>query len=302
MYLSSHREIERKLRRCKLALNVAGVNKEVTIYDWNTVGKLKQEVSKMLGIQVSNQRVFYGHIELKNSRMLDDYNLFSSTSRVKNLHIQLNHQTGSYIRACPGCSYDSESLINDINQGLIQGFSPIPALDGTGGTYFMKNAYKNFGAVFKPTDEEAYAPMNQKNYSGKFGGPGLRPGVLSGEAAYREVAAYLLDQGHFSNVPKTVLVHAQHPTFSYPIGKLYPKTGSLQEYIQSNGTSDDFSTSLFSIEDVQKICILDTRILNMDRNEGNILVSKENSNLKLIPIDHGLSIPDNFNISDYDLC
>ena len=256
----------------------------------------------MLGIQVSHQRVFYGHIELTNSRMLDDYNLFSTTSRVKSLYVRLDHQTGSYLRACPGCCYDSESLINEAHQGLMQGFSPALALDGTGGTYFVKNSYKNIGAVFKPTDEEAYAPMNQKSYSGKLGGPGLRPGVLSGEAAYREFAAYLLDKEHFSSVPKTVLVQAQHPTFSYPIGKIYPKVGSLQEYIKSNGTVDDFSTSLFSVQDVQKICILDMRILNMDRNEGNILVVKENSQLKLVPIDHGLSIPDNFNISDYDLC
>ena len=33
MYLSTHAESERKLRRCKLGLNVAGVNKEVMIFD-----------------------------------------------------------------------------------------------------------------------------------------------------------------------------------------------------------------------------------------------------------------------------
>ena len=40
----------------------------------------------------------------------------------------------------------------------------------------------------------------------------------------------------------------------------------------------------------------------MDRNEGNILVVKDKNQYKLVPIDHGLSMPDNFEISDFDLC
>ena len=294
MYLSTHAERERKLRRCKLALNVGGVSKEVTIFDWNTVLELKQEISKLLGIQVSQQRIYCGHMELLNSRMLDDYNIISSSSRAKSLHVQLSHQTGSYIRACPGCCYDSQSLISNVQGGLVLGLSPELALDGTGGTYFMKNSHKTVEAVFKPTDEEAYAPRNPKNYAGKLGEIGLRPGVLSGEAAYREVAAYLMDSGSFSTVPKTVLVQAQHPTFNYPLHQIYPKTGSLQEFVKNIGTVDDYSTSNFSTQEIQKICVLDIRILNMGVKEG--------SQFKLVPIDHGLSISDNFEISDYDLC
>ena len=302
MYLSTHAERERKLRKCKLAFNLEGVSKEVTIFDWNTVLELKQEISKLLGIQVSQQRIYCGHTELINSRMLDDYNLISPLSRAKSLHVQLNYQTGSYIRACPGCCYDSQSLISNVQEGIMLGLSPKLALDGTGGTYFMKNSQKAKKAVFKPMDEEACAPRNPKNHAGKLGEIGLRPGVLSGEAAYREVAAYLIDSNSFSAVPRTVLVQAQHPTFSYPLNEKYPKTGSLQEYVENNGTVDDYSTSNFSTQETQKICVLDIRILNMDRNEGNILVVKEGSQFKLVPIDHGLSISDNFEISDYDLC
>lgn len=52
--------------------------------------------------------------------------------------------------------------------------------------------------------------------------------------------------------------------------------------------------------------MLDIRILNCDRNDTNILVKKHNVQIetsngikvkkeyKLIPIDHGLSFPDNF--------
>ena len=45
------------------------------------------------------------------------------------------------------------------------------------------------------------------------------------------------------------------------------------------------------------------RILNCDRNEGNILVKETNDDTyKIIPIDHALSLPDNLSICDYELC
>ncbi len=39
-----------------------------------------------------------------------------------------------------------------------------------------------------------------------LGDPGLKPTVRVGEAAMREVAAYLLDHEHFARVPATVMV------------------------------------------------------------------------------------------------
>lgn len=54
---------------------------------------------------------------------------------------------------------------------------------------------------------------------------------------------------------------------------------------------------------------MDLRILNCDRNDGNILyklINKDGglnkNNIKLIPIDHGLSAPDTLLINDYELC
>lgn len=38
-----------------------------------------------------------------------------------------------------------------------------------------------------------------------LGEPGLKPTVRVGEAAMREVAAFLLDYDHFARVPYTVL-------------------------------------------------------------------------------------------------
>lgn len=39
-----------------------------------------------------------------------------------------------------------------------------------------------------------------------LGDPGLKPSVRVGEAAMREVAAFLLDHEHFASVPHTVMV------------------------------------------------------------------------------------------------
>ena len=73
------------------------------------------------------------------------------------------------------------------------------------------------------------------------------------------------------------------------------------------------SAKLFDVEEVHRIAILDIRTLNCDRNEANLLVKKmaildnerekavKSKYYKLIPIDHGLSFPDNLEIYDYQL-
>ena len=58
------------------------------------------------------------------------------------------------------------------------------------------------------------------------------------------------------------------------------KFGSLQFYFESEGTIENFSPDKFHKDEVHKIAILDLRILNIDRNEGNILV-KPKINKKL---------------------
>ena len=59
---------------------------------------------------------------------------------------------------------------------------------------------------------------------------------------------------------------------------------------------------------MHKIGILDLRILNLDRNCCNILVQTKKSydddiedTWSLIPIDHGLSIPDTLEVSSFEL-
>jgi len=78
-------------------------------------------------------------------------------------------------------------------------------------------------------------------------------------------------------------------------------------FVKNEGPIENFSPDLFHIDEVHKIAILDLRILNLDRNETNILVTtkinkKKNKKVRtLIPIDHGLCIPDNLAICTYDI-
>jgi hypothetical protein len=83
------------------------------------------------------------------------------------------------------------------------------------------------------------------------------------------------------------------------VKELEPKLGACQQYVNCHGTAEDYGPGMFAKSEVERIALLDLRILNMDRNTGNILVGP---NKQLIPIDHGLSLPDSFSISEYDMC
>lgn len=151
--------------------------------------------------------------------------------------------------------------------------------------------------------------------AGELGSDAICKGILSGECATREVAAYLLDSygGSFHSVPTTTYVEFYHPIFeqqnlvpSSPIVSAQEellnlhdtKHGSLQEFVNSVGMASDFGSSRFSDSEIHKIGILDIRILNCDRNDANMLVQQDEGSdiIKLIPIDHGLSLPDNLEI------
>ena len=85
------------------------------------------------------------------------------------------------------------------------------------------------------------------------------------------------------------------------------KAGSLQEFVPSIGPIENFSPDLFSADEIHKIAVLDLRLLNLDRNACNILVQSSFNILtgqeekKLVPIDHGMTIPDSLEICSYDL-
>lgn len=178
-----------------------------------------------------------------------------------------------------------------------------------------------------------------------------------GEAAIREVAAYLLDHDHFAQVPHTVLVKFTHPIFhihnskppspkpekqeasdiqsqtsldsTFSLSSLIQaqhlgldsgisnrrqsmenprgvtKLGSLQQFVVHDCDTSEMGPSLFNVQDVHRIAILDIRLFNTDRHAGNILVQRPKSSGKLsalerlnqpqcrlLPIDHGFCLPE----------
>lgn len=154
---------------------------------------------------------------------------------------------------------------------------------GVGGTYFVSAADASGEkvpiSVFKPVDEEPGAPNNPKHIEG------FVPMLPWGNGAYREVAAYKLGS-HFVDVPETFFIEATTAE-----GKV--KVGSLQKFVASDGDCSDVGANKFSVESVHRLGVFDISILNMDRNDENLLVKKsdDESGWKLIPIDHTYCFP-----------
>jgi len=175
-----------------------------------------------------------------------------------------------------------ERLVTRVRAGLELGIAPQPIADGEGGTYVLFDAAKRAVAIFKPSDEEPPALNNPKKHAESPS----RKGIIPGDGAVRETAAYLLDRG-WAGVPPTTMLEIRHPTFGPGC-----KVGSVQEWIHNSEAAGSFGPSIFSTADVHRIGILDVRTLNTDRHDGNMLVVKhEDERVKLIPIDHGFVLP-----------
>lgn len=151
----------------------------------------------------------------------------------------------------------------------------------TNGAYFLMDEKMRKVAVFKPEEEEDGCSRK-------------------GEKANREVAAYLLDfpkdseEDGFGGVPPTTMVRCMD--FKGDREKRWAK-GSLQQFIPNKKwyVRGERSDAIFSIQDFQKMTLLDIRYGNTDRNQDNIL----NKEGKLIPIDHGECFPTEV-ISDFE--
>lgn len=209
----------------------------------------------------------------------------------------------------------TKELVNSTYDGLERGHEPVRSSDGSGGAYFMQDSSGlKFVSVFKPIDEEPMAMNNPRGLPLSLDGEGLKKGIRVGEGALREVAAYLLDHprsGHcsldnkkkgFAGVPPTVMVKCLHRGFNHPEGFEYSsknvKLGSLQMFMENNGSCEDMGPRAFPVEEVHKISVLDIRLANTDRHAGNILVHRdgEAGRIMLIPIDHGYCLPENVSL------
>ncbi|KAI5081374.1 hypothetical protein GOP47_0004557 [Adiantum capillus-veneris] len=218
------------------------------------------------------------------------------------------------VRCCP----KMKRILKQINKAINCGVEPVAVSGGLGGAYYFRNTNGDSVAIVKPTDEEPFAPNNPKGYIGRsLGQPGLKKTVRVGETGVREVAAYLLDHENFAKVPPTALVKVAHHAFHVngastvrkgqekgiqPVSKI----ASCQQFVHHDYDASDHGTSRFSVAAVHRIGILDIRIFNTDRHAGNILIRNNksldntwsysnvhvNESLELIPIDHGLCLPE----------
>jgi len=167
---------------------------------------------------------------------------------------------------------------------------PEPIEEGVNGAYFMKNEEGQTIAIFKPKDEEgSRSPKKSKDDNDEI----LDRGIHDGEGIQREVAAYFLDKDHFAGVPETLMAELEIDGAT--------RIGSLQRFVENDGASWDMGPNRFPVNQVHKIGVLDLRIFNNDRHGGNILYREtEDGQYELIPIDHGLSLSDNFEHAWFD--
>lgn len=226
--------------------------------------------------------------------------------------------------------HEVEALVNKGLGGIAKGYKPFKVEGGSSGTYYLRDEKGRFAGIFKPEDEEVTTFERSKTRTDLFNS--VRGGIRSGEGASREVAAYILDHNGFSGVPPTALVQLYSKEFlvevmpnsprqhhrvscftsrsksvdatSYDRDLNYWKTGSLQAYTSHNSSAEDVGVNIFPTDEVQKIGILDIRLLNTDRHSGNILINfvggGEKRVVKMVPIDHGLCLPE-FASIDNDL-
>ncbi|XP_074570412.1 phosphatidylinositol 4-kinase gamma 6-like [Curcuma longa] len=206
-----------------------------------------------------------------------------------------------------------KELVKDVAKGIKNNAMPTPVERGSGGVYIFRNKSGDRVAVLKPADEEPFAPNNPKGFVGKtIGQPGIKNSVRIGEMNFREVAAYLLDYKNFANVPPTALVKIVHSVFHVNDAgcdssakddgrkpKLLSKIASLQQFVPHDFDASEYGPSTFPVAAVHRIGILDIRIFNTDRHAGNLLVRKIEDGVsrfgertQLIPIDHGLCLPE----------
>ena len=317
----------------------------ITARSWSTVKDVKDAIQTALQVPPSAQRLYYGPLagELPNHRSLHDAGIDRSG---ETLLLMTTHAHGSdsdfglttslqssadicvsssVIDSCPRFL---RIIAQQARRGLAIGLKPELVLDGSGGTYFLRDARKNKVAVFKPADEEPFAENNPRGYVKQGDSEeALREGILPGEACLREVAAFLLDHGGFSGVPMTTLAEARHPAFnangkllklseggaslgshslnpqSPATSTLKKKVGSFQEFVAAECTMDDLGPSKISADEIHKIAILDIRLMNADRNSANILCKRHDDNsIELVPIDHGYGLRDVCDVSWMDWC
>ena len=149
---------------------------------------------------------------------------------------------------------------------------------GMSGSYFIADRTGKWLGLFKPFDEESWAPNNPRRqaYRGPLGTERMRPGLLSGEGCHREVAASVVDRFlGLGIVPHTVYARFRHFAFYDPMEgpralgrRAKEKSGSFQAFIEQ---AIHLGRRSLELVELQKLALLDVVIGNLDRHTHNIL-------------------------------
>ncbi|GMI18925.1 hypothetical protein TeGR_g6228, partial [Tetraparma gracilis] len=300
------------------------MKRALTVKPWSTVKDIKDQLSLLLHVPASLQLLYFGpSLPLKNSRTLADVGVYRSgetllfgirtattptgprapSSRGNPVNFNFpppapDSTIAAHPSLLPLIPKPLRRLVEQARRALSLNLKPELAADGSGGVYFLRAPALQKVAVFKPADEEPYAPNNPRGYVSLGPGTNMRSGVTPGQACYREVAAFLLDHGGFSGVPMTTLCEARHPAFSTggaalsvagggaAVGlhsvvggggggaPLPMKLGSFQAFARGDATMDDLSPSVVPQEEAEKVAVLDLRIMNADRNGANLIARR----------------------------
>lgn len=308
-----------------------------------SVRDVKGAVSRVVGIPASRQLLYWRSRELKDHRTLEESGVHRAGATLL-FDAQRADDSGegcrvvvggapSPPRSSSGKSLSLEAVSSSALGGpdaalppklasslllarraLVLGSkAPELALDGTGGTYFLRSLDGRPVACFKPADEEPFCVNNPRHIVGPNGpseraasaSPSMRRGVRPGEAYLREVAAYLLDRsgGGLAGVPETTVVECRHPKFHHADRASRDKVGSFQVFVAHEGVAEDFGVDRLNTARLQAVAALDVRALNCDRNGANLLVpSKKPRDVDVVPIDHGYCLPEVLEIEWFDWC
>lgn len=288
---------------------VLGKKRRLVVRSWDSLATVKRTLATRLHIPTAQQRLFFRDKELKNNHSLQDAGVCRSGETLTLAIAPLGGLSAACVSLeAVSCPRALQHALWQAKRAFLLGQAPHLALDGTGGCYFFPDPRGVAVAVFKPSDEEAFCANNPRGPAYCTVGGVMRAGVAPGQSHLREVCAYRLDTGHFAEVPPTGLVRCGHPKLNYldaSVSSPAPKLGSLQAFVPASvGAAEDFSPARFSAAEVHKIAIFDLRVLNCDRNAGNLLVVPrgDGGGLSLVPIDHGLSFPDALSVGYLDWC
>ena len=211
-------------------------------YPWTKVSEIRSQIASKKSIHPRNVRLFFKNEELANDLKMIDYGIpFKKHPEIFYEIFSYQNDYSLEIYGTAPCPSSLEKIINQALIGFAKGLKPKLLEDGTSGVYQIRNVDKEVIAIFKPFDEEANAPNNQKGYVNSFGSKSFREGILSGEATIREEATYLLDSfcdKYNFDVPSTTFVELCHKAFKINFEEM--KTMENDEYVKRSSIMKRF--------------------------------------------------------------